>query len=155
MIFWCKNVTNRQDPFGAERKFFGAEQYFSRLGSGALWRPCLTDAGMRQLGRHVRLGENTILHQKNFFLHQTGHDGFSRFRTKKLFLICTKCFFRTFTISHQNYTPEQQKVTNLHQIQAKSSSQLFLFRTKYIAVLSLFSTKIHLLNIIRKVFYQH
>ena len=28
MIFWCKNVTNRHDPFGAERKFFGAEQYF-------------------------------------------------------------------------------------------------------------------------------
>ena len=25
MIFWCKNVKNRQDPFGAERKFFGAE----------------------------------------------------------------------------------------------------------------------------------
>ena len=25
MIFWCKNVTNRHDPFGAERKFFGAE----------------------------------------------------------------------------------------------------------------------------------
>ena len=65
---------------------------------------------------HLTFGENTILHQKIFFLHQTGHDGFSRFRTKKLFLICTKCFFRTFTISHQNYTPEQQKVTNLHQI---------------------------------------
>ena len=27
-------------------------------------------------------GENTILHQKNFFLHQTGHDGLSRFCTK-------------------------------------------------------------------------
>ena len=28
------------------------------------------------------VGENTILHQKIFFLHQTGHDGLSRFCTK-------------------------------------------------------------------------
>ena len=27
-------------------------------------------------------GENTIQHQKIFFLHQTGHDGLSRFCTK-------------------------------------------------------------------------
>ena len=37
MIFWCKNVTNRHDPFGAERKFFGAEQYFHRVSSARLF----------------------------------------------------------------------------------------------------------------------
>ena len=32
--------------------------------------------------RGISKGENTILHQKIFFLHQTGPDGFSRFCTK-------------------------------------------------------------------------
>ena len=38
-------------------------------------------------------GENTILHQKIFFLHQTGHDGFSRFCTKIIFFSHQLGFF--------------------------------------------------------------
>ena len=133
MIFWCKNVTNRHDPFGAERKFFGAEQYFHQKyghlsNHGSLHRLAPLELPHLTTARPLVKAKILFCTKKFSFCTKRVLTVCHVFAPKyhiKLILICTKCFFRTITILHQNYTPKHQKVTNLHQIQATLSSQLF------------------------------
>ena len=64
-----------------------AQRNGSRPGQLWHWQLVLHGTAMdttntREAAPGTAAGENTILHQKIFFLHQTGHDGLSRFCTK-------------------------------------------------------------------------
>ena len=107
------------------------------------------------------LGRDLFLHQKIFFLHQTGPAGFSRFCTKIIFFSHQLGFFpapkqffsapndfgnciwfctKLILFLHQNDTKSLEAGTKLFWFCTKYFLDFFWFSTKYIPILHQFVT---------------
>ena len=110
---------------------------------------------------HLLMGRDLFLHQKIFFLHQTGPAGFSRFCTKIIFFSHQLGFFpapkqffsapndfgnciwfctKLILFLHQNDTKSLEAGTKLFWFCTKYFFDFFWFSTKYIPILHQFVT---------------
>ena len=138
-IFWCRIVFS---PYCSDEYFIVVIFCFDPL-------------------RNCKLGRDLFLHQKIFFLHQTGPAGFSRFCTKIIFFSHQLGFFpapkqffsapndfgnciwfctKLILFLHQNDTKSLEAGTKLFWFCTKYFFDFFWFITKYIPTLHQFVT---------------